>query len=55
MSSIINKIEQKLGDHPNASSNPDVNPESGTGKYANQGHGELISSFPEYLDKASGR
>ncbi|KAK4544591.1 hypothetical protein LTR36_004163 [Oleoguttula mirabilis] len=37
MSGIIKKIEQKLGDHPNVSSDPSVNPTSGIGIGANQG------------------
>ncbi|KAK5116583.1 hypothetical protein LTR85_009208 [Meristemomyces frigidus] len=37
MSSFIKKVEQKLGDHPNVSSDPDVNPDSGTGNGVNQG------------------
>ena len=43
MSSIIKKIERKLGDHPNVSSDPDVNPTSGTGIEANQGDGECAA------------
>ncbi|KAK0353597.1 hypothetical protein LTR91_018744 [Friedmanniomyces endolithicus] len=37
MNKLKNTIEQKLGDHPNASANDNVNPDSGTGKAANQG------------------
>ncbi|KAK5138490.1 hypothetical protein LTR08_000076 [Meristemomyces frigidus] len=37
MSSFLKKVEQKLGDHPNASSDPEVNPTSGIGIGANQG------------------
>lgn len=40
MNSLKTKIEQKLGDHPNVSSNDTTNPDSGTGKGANQGNGE---------------
>ncbi|KAK0939140.1 hypothetical protein LTR29_009250 [Friedmanniomyces endolithicus] len=37
MNKLKNTIEQKLGDHPNVSANDSVNPDSGTGKDANQG------------------
>ncbi|TKA35474.1 hypothetical protein B0A54_12134 [Friedmanniomyces endolithicus] len=37
MNKLKNTIEQKLGDHPNVSANDNVNPDSGTGKDANQG------------------
>ncbi len=47
MNKLKNTIEQKLGDHPNASANDNVNPDSGTGKAANQGDG--ASPLPTYL------
>ncbi|TKA69239.1 hypothetical protein B0A55_04260 [Friedmanniomyces simplex] len=37
MNKLKSTIEQKLGDHPNVSSNDAINPDSGTGKDANQG------------------
>ena len=52
MSSIIKKIEQKFGDHPNVSADPDVNPTSGTGIGANQGDGECAEVAPCAMVKA---
>lgn len=50
MNKLKNTIEQKLGDHPNVSANDSVNPDSGTGKDANQGDGEspLPTHLPSY-------
>jgi len=39
MQKLKNTIEQKLGDHPNVNSNPDVQPDSGVGHGTNQGNG----------------
>ncbi|KAK5112345.1 hypothetical protein LTR62_004308 [Meristemomyces frigidus] len=38
MNKLKNTIEQKLGDHPNVNSNPDVQPNKGTGIGANDGN-----------------
>lgn len=45
MANIIKKVEAKLGDHPNASADPNVNPTSGTGKGANDGNGRRLLSY----------
>ncbi|KAK5734158.1 hypothetical protein LTR17_009141 [Elasticomyces elasticus] len=37
MNKLKQTIEKKLGDHPNVSSDPSVQPDSGIGKGANQG------------------
>jgi len=44
MSGILKKVEQKLGDHPNVSADNSVNPDSGTGIGANDGHGMFITT-----------
>lgn len=43
MQKVMNTIESKLGDHPNVSADPGVNPDKGIGKGANEGNGKPLS------------
>lgn len=50
MSGLMNKIEQKLGDHPNVSADSSVKPNSGTGKDANDGHSESLPKAHSWFE-----
>ncbi|KAK5167335.1 uncharacterized protein LTR77_007034 [Saxophila tyrrhenica] len=54
MSNIIKKIERKLGDHPNVSDDPNVNPSSGTGQGANDGNNPNKSWVQNKIEAGQG-